>query len=181
VTPDEQRLERLARTCGPRVLAYLARRASPQDVAADLFQQVLVTTWSRIARVPDEDEAALCWMLATARRHLANHHRAEHRRLAGTDRLRDTIRVLQPTDPGDGQLIEAVDQLPPDDLELVRLVYWDDLSTEQAGAVLGIRPATARKRLQRARSRVRQLLEMGPPLDWHARAVCSVTAGPDPT
>ena len=84
--------------------------------------------------------------------------------------------VSQPADPGDGQLLEAVDQLPPDDLELVRLVYWDDLSTEQAGAVLGIHPATARKRLQRARSRLRQLLETAPPLEGHARAVC-----PNPT
>ena len=43
MTPDEQRLEDLAGTAGPRVLAYLARRTSPPDAVADIYQQVLLT------------------------------------------------------------------------------------------------------------------------------------------
>ena len=49
--------------------------------------------------------------------------------------------------------------LPADDREVLRLVAWEGLSPKEAAAVLGVAPAAARKRLQRARSRVRVLLE----------------------
>ena len=160
MTPDEKRLEYMARTAGPRVLAYLARRTSPPDEAVDLYQQVLVTTWTRIARVPDEETAALCWMLATARRHLANHDRGQRRRLEGTRRLARRIRVTHPAPRAEQDpLAEAMSSLPPEDLELVHLIYWDDLTTDQAAAVVGLRAATARKRLQRARDRLRDAME----------------------
>lgn len=159
MTPDELRLEDLAGKAGPRVLAYLARRTSPPDAVADIYQQVLLTTWTRIARVPEEPDAALCWMLATARRHLANHARGQRRRLGGTERLARSIRVMQPPSPFEHEPLDnALRGLNADDLELVRLVYWDDLTTTQVAAVLGIQPATVRKRLQRSRQQLRLAL-----------------------
>lgn len=156
MTPDERRLEKLAGTAGPRVLAYLARRTSPPDAVADIYQQVLLTTWTRISRVPEEQDAALCWMLATARRHLANHARSHRRRLEGTERLAVNIRVRHPSSDTDHEALDlALGQLAPDDLELVRLVYWDGLTTDHAGRVIGLKPAGARKRLQRAREQLR--------------------------
>lgn len=179
MSPDEQRLEHLALTAGPRVLTYLARRTSPPHAAADLYQQVLVTTWTRMARVPDGDEAALCWMLAAARRHLANHHRGERRRLSGTERLATSITVTLPAHgPEQDALTDALATLSPEDLELVRLTYWDDLTTEQAATVLAIRPAAARKRLQRARERIRTAFNRVSPAQEPDRATrgCAVTA-----
>lgn len=166
MTPDELRLEDLAGTAGPRVLAYLARRTSPPDAVADIYQQVLLTTWTRIARVPLEPDAALCWMLATARRHLANHARGQRRRLGGTERLASSIRVVQPPSSFEHEPLDhALRGLNADDLELVRLVYWDDLTTTQVAAVIGIRPATVRKRLQRAREQLRTALADAPSLE----------------
>lgn len=160
MTPDERRLEELAATAGPRVLGYLARRTSPPHAVADIYQQVLLTTWTRIARVPEEQDAALCWMLATARRHLANHVRGERRRLGGAMRLARSIRVEQPGSNFEHEpLDEALRRLSVDDLELVRLVYWDDLSSDHAAIVMGLRPATARKRLQRAREQLRSAMD----------------------
>lgn len=159
MTPDERRLEDLAGTAGPRVLAYLARRTSPPDAVTDIYQQVLLTTWTRIARVPEEDDAALCWMLATARRHLANHARGQRRRLGGTERLARSIRVQQPHSTFEHEPLDhAPRHLAVDDLELVRLVYWDDLPTDHAATVMGLKPAAAGKRLQRAREQLRSTM-----------------------
>ena len=59
----------------PRATAAHDYRSS-SDVrmrdAADVYQQVLITRWTKVARVPGDEEAALCWMLAVARRHFAN-------------------------------------------------------------------------------------------------------------
>jgi RNA polymerase sigma factor (sigma-70 family) len=161
VNADERRLEQLAETHGPRVLSYLARRSGDQADTADVFQAVLVTAWRRISDVPGDDQAALGWLLATARRCLANHRRGQSRRLRATDALRASIRVAV-DDPAEGPsgISRALADLTEADRELVTLVYWDDLSVELAAQVLGITPPAARKRLERARTRLRLHLQL---------------------
>ena len=124
MTPDERRLEHLAATCGPRVLGYLARPTAHHD-AADVYAEVLATTWRRIAAVPGDDARALGWMIGTARRCLANHRRGSKRRLDATHRLEQTLATAAPPPEPDSCLAEAMAELAPDDAELLRLVYWD--------------------------------------------------------
>lgn len=160
MTGDRARLEDLATRSGPRVLAYLARRTETPADAADLYQEVLVLAWRRLERIPPSDEDSLGWLLATARRCLANHRRGAVRRTTATQRLADSLHVGAPAvDQDDGALRGALDRLPADARELVTLVYWDDLTCEQAAAVIGIKPPAARKRLERARQRLRRELE----------------------
>lgn len=166
VTPHEQRLETLARLHGSRVLAYLARRVTPREDAADVYQQVLTTTWRKIHKVPEADDAALCWMLAVARRESSNHRRSAARRHAATDRLRDLFAEDATTAYGTGsspdeatdRVTAALGELSDGDREVLTLVYWDELTSEQAGLVLGSSAAATRKRLERARSRIAVIL-----------------------
>jgi RNA polymerase sigma-70 factor (ECF subfamily) len=158
---DDRLLARLAEQHGPRILAYLARRTEDPDDAADVFQAVLLVAWKRMRVIPDDEHAALAWLLATARRCLANHRRGHARRLAATDRLKATIHIPAPEPPDERQIAlgQAVTKLSESDQELLRLVYWDDLTTDQAAAVIGVEHAAARKRLERARSRLRANLK----------------------
>jgi RNA polymerase sigma-70 factor (ECF subfamily) len=159
---DERRLEQLAETHSSRVLAYLARRTVNPADAADVFQAVLETTWRRLRDVPADDQAALAWLLGTARRCLANNRRGQTRRLKATERLVASIRVLETSDAASSFLDvrQAINHLDEADREILTLVYWEDLTVEQAAEVLEIRPPTARKRLERARTRVRLQLEV---------------------
>jgi RNA polymerase sigma factor (sigma-70 family) len=162
MTPAEQRLEQLARCHGPQVLAYLARRVTPHEDAAEIFQSVLTTTWRKIHKVPESDAAALCWMLAVARRELANHRRGAARRHAATDRLRELVAIgghpAYAADPAVDQVGWALEQLDAADREVVTLTYWDGLTSEQIGLVLEASPAAIRKRLERARTRIAVIL-----------------------
>ena len=159
MTLARQRLEHLATAIGPRVLTYLARRTVTTADAADIYQEVLVVTWRRLDRVPDDDQEALGWMLATARRCLSNHRRGTARRCAATQRLGELLRVTPPAlDPADDRLRAALRRLSDDNRELLTLVYWDDLTCEEAAAVLRIKAPTARKRLERARQRLRRVV-----------------------
>lgn len=161
--PDEW-LESLARLHAGRVLGYLRRRTDA-DTAAEVWQQVLVVAWRRPKAVPAVAELALAWMLKTARFSLANHVRSEVRRDAATARLAESLRHAAPQVSPDPQVSAALKLLPESDRELLRLVYWDDLSTEQAAIVLGVRPAACRKRLQRARESLRAHLVNKPAPD----------------
>jgi RNA polymerase sigma-70 factor (ECF subfamily) len=58
----------------------------------------------------------------------------------------------------DTALAEALAGLSEADRELLLLIAWDGLSSTEAAAVLGVKPATARVRLLRARRRLTQAL-----------------------
>ncbi|HPB72970.1 MAG TPA: sigma-70 family RNA polymerase sigma factor [Phycicoccus sp.] len=176
MTPDEARLEHLARTHAAPVLAYLVRRVNPREDAADIWQLTLTTVWRKIHQAPDRDEEALPWLIAVARGELANYRRGQFRRLAATQRLRDELATAPPrggsagppaaygvgsrTDhDGPGERVrEALAHLGATDREIVTLTYWDGLTAEQVGLVVGLRAAAVRKRLQRARQRLTVLL-----------------------
>jgi len=157
-TPAERLFEDVARSAGPRVLAYLARRTDPAADAADVYQAVLVTAWRKIGQLPEDPEHALGWLLAVARRELANHRRGSLRRIAATDRLRDHLTTSLDGAPGicaDSRaqaLEEALTSLDPGEREILTLVYWDRLSGTELAAALDISEPAARKRLQRARA-----------------------------
>lgn len=175
MTPAEDRFEHLATRCGPRVLAYLVQRVLPREEAADVFQLVLTTTWRRILDVPDDDDHALAWMVAVARRELANHRRGAQRRGAATERLASELIASSAgqvqVDAAGEHVNEVLEGMDGGDRELLTLAYWEGLSSEQVGIVLGVTPATVRKRLQRARGRLRQALALGPePAGAPARA-----------
>lgn len=161
---EEDRLDHLARHCGPRVLAYLVARSPNRDDACDVYARTLSTTWRRLVDVPPDDAAALAWMLGAARRELANHRRSEGRRSAATVRLAEYLRTAAPASSSgeDDRLADAVRALPSEQGELIELVYWHSLTCDQAAGVIGVRPATARKRLQRARDELRRVLVVAP-------------------
>ncbi|MDU0313876.1 sigma-70 family RNA polymerase sigma factor [Phycicoccus sp. M110.8] len=165
-TPAERRLEELAAAHGPRVLAYLARRTTPAEDAADVLQEVLTTAWRRISDAPDDPDHALAWLLAIARRTLANHRRGQARRHDATARLRAELAggrtPLPADDPAVDGVREALGSLAADDREVLALAYWDGLTGEQVAVVLAVSPASARKRLQRARERLRRVLDADP-------------------
>lgn len=159
MTPAERRFEELATTCGPRVLAYLARRTTPREDAADVYQEVLTTTWRKVHHAPEVQGEALAWMLAIARRTLANHRRSTGRRLAATDRLRHELAASLPSEGAGGddrvdEVRSALADLGEDDREVLLLTYWEGLTSEQVAAVVGAGAAATRKRIQRARERL---------------------------
>jgi RNA polymerase sigma factor (sigma-70 family) len=169
MTPAERRFEQLVKTCGGRVLSYLARRTTPVEEAADVYQETLTTAWRKVHDCPDDAYHQVAWLLSIARRTLANHRRARGRRLAATQRLHDELGAglqagrLVGANPADDldHVRDAVAALGGDDREVLLLTYWEGLTCEQSALVLGVRPATARKRLERARRRVAAALVGG--------------------
>lgn len=160
MTPAERRFEALVLAHGSRVLAYLVRRTTPAQDAPDVYQDALTTAWRKAHDAPDDPEYALAWLLAIARRTLANHRRAGTRRLAATARLRAEL-VAAHGIRGDAhelpggldEVMQALAGLSDDDREVLTLTYWEGLTAEQVAVVLGARAATVRKRLERARRR----------------------------
>ena len=163
------RFELLYSEHAPAVKAYIQRRAQP-SVADDLVAEVFLVCWRRLDKLPAEP---LPWLLGVARRVLSTQRRGErrgvalYRRLAESDAPQPAVGALSPVASSAGAALRvALEQLSESDRELLLLIAWEGLSPTQAATVLGVKAATARVRLHRARRRLARALahEEGEPL-----------------
>lgn len=142
-----------------RVLAYALRRTSSEADAEDAVAETFTIAWRKIEQVSDD---ALPWLLAVARRVIANQRRGSQRRAWLSWKLARQSTPepisLPEGDATDGPALAALARLRPDDQELLRLVAWDDLDQRGIGQVLGISPNAVAIRLHRARRRFRDEL-----------------------
>ncbi len=155
--PD--RLTAALNASGSDLLAYFLRRVERDD-AADLLGETMVTAWRRVADLPVEAESARMWLFGVARGVLRNYARGKRRQWALADRLRDRLHreALPPADQG-VDVRDAIERLPSDLTEIIRLVHWEQLSLVECSTLLGIPASTARGRYQRARQQLRVLLD----------------------
>jgi RNA polymerase sigma-70 factor, ECF subfamily len=136
-------LEELFAEHAEAVRAYALRRI---DVAAadDTVSEVFVVAWRRLEDVPGD---ALPWLLACARRVLANQRRGVERQRAGAARLRAQRPpgFLEHGPAGDLPL-RSLANLSERDREVLLLTAWEDLAPAQAAAALECSRATTRVR-----------------------------------
>jgi RNA polymerase sigma factor (sigma-70 family) len=134
------------------VLAYARRRTTPSN-ADDVLAEVFLIAWRRLQELPPDPRV---WLLATARRVLANQRRSQARQSALRSRLsREPTEPRSPTIPEAGAtpVRHALAQLSEKDREALLLLGWEELTHREAAHVLGIRERTFSVRLHRARRR----------------------------
>jgi RNA polymerase sigma factor (sigma-70 family) len=164
-------LKRLYDEHAPAVAAY-ARRRADASVVDDVAAEVFAIAWRRLDQVPDD---ALPWLLATARRVLANLLRSQRRQLALVTRLTaaraaETTATWVEREP-DRRVLEALASVGERDREALMLVAWEGLSAADAAAVVGLSVRSFESRLYRARRRLRErldALDASVPQDAHA-------------
>jgi DNA-directed RNA polymerase specialized sigma24 family protein len=116
------RFERLYRDHHPAVRAYLLRRAEP-ELAQDALSETFLAAWRRLDELPKD---RLPWLLATARRTLANQRRSA-KRLGGLRERMATRETTEAADPAeqvsDADLMRrALSTLSEADREVLMLV-----------------------------------------------------------
>ncbi|NKI33620.1 sigma-70 family RNA polymerase sigma factor [Wenzhouxiangella sp. XN79A] len=127
----------------------------------DVAQEVYLTVWSKLDELRNDD-SFLPWLREMTRNRARDFLRCRRARpgdepnadpdaalaqLAAADRTADSVEV----DERRRALDEAFEELPPDAREVLTLYYREGESTAQVAALLGLRPATVRQRLSRAR------------------------------
>lgn len=153
----EQRFEKIFVSSHPRVLAYALRRTEDRASAEDVVSEVFLIVWRRLDSVPTDH---LPWILRTARNVLANSRRTARRRRGARSADQQAIEIPDPQ-VAIPELIADRDAfavafraLRASDRELLTLVAWDDLESQEAAKVLGCSAAAFSIRLHRARRRL---------------------------
>lgn len=157
------RFRRLVETTERDVLSYSLRRVDRPADAADVVAETYLVAWRKIDQVPDGDSAKP-WLLGVARRNLANLRRGHQRRERLSDRLRvelssRPVHILDADDGSVGEVGEALARLSDEDREILTLSTWDELQPAEIAQVLGLKKATARSRLHRAKERFKVELD----------------------
>jgi RNA polymerase sigma-70 factor (ECF subfamily) len=146
---------------------YLVRRVGPQaaeslvgDVFRIAFQQRHTFDCSR--------ESARPWLYGIATNLAAKHHRGAARQRHALARLTPTPATPDHADDVSHALdaraawptvAAALDTLPAVERDTLVLHVWESLSYDEVAAALGIPTGTVRSRLNRARRRLRELVE----------------------
>jgi RNA polymerase sigma-70 factor (ECF subfamily) len=148
------------------VKGYAIRRVG-RARADDVLAEVFLVAWRRLEQVPGSPRP---WLLAVARRVIANERRSSARQ----DAVREQLRHAQASadtglaDPTaaptlrDTQVSQALQSLSDPDREALQLTAWEGLSHRDAAHVLGIREATFSVRLHRAKRRLGRALASSP-------------------
>lgn len=147
-----------------RVRRHATGLAPNRHEAEDVVSLTFLEAWRKRERVRFVDRSILPWLLTTATYTCLNLARSERRHRAALIRLPRPDPEPDPAEEvsaRDGAVFAAMRSLSEADQQIITLCLLEDLPGEDAAALLGIRPASARSRLARARGRLRA--ELGEP------------------
>jgi RNA polymerase sigma-70 factor (ECF subfamily) len=145
---------------------YLVRRVG-RDQADALLGELFLIAFERRATYDCERPNARPWLYGIATNLIARHRRGEARRIRASARLlaqqqtaRDeTDAVSAALDAQElwPHVADAVTALPAKERDVLLLYVWEELSYEEIAAALELPVGTVRSRLNRARTRLREL------------------------
>ena len=133
-------IDELVRANTGDLLRYFQRRLSDDSDAADALGELLLITWKLRRRVPTDPTQGRMWLFTTAHNVLRGSRRTLARRSAAVERLASDMNLAssQPVDDTNLEVRDALNRLPLEDAELIRLIYWDGLASHEAAAVLNL-------------------------------------------
>ncbi|MFB4280747.1 MULTISPECIES: RNA polymerase sigma factor [unclassified Nonomuraea] len=146
--------------------AYADRRLG-RSLADDVAAETFLIAFDKREQYDVSRADARPWLFGIASNLIARHHRAEvrqYRALARTgaeepgedhaDRVASSLDAVAHRN----RLAAALAGLSGADRDVLLLVAWAELTSEEAGRALGIPAGTARSRLHRARKRIQAVL-----------------------
>lgn len=147
---------------------YFANKIGSDRDLEDLIQQTFATCLERHDSYRREAPFR-SWAIGIANNLLRQHYRSRHRRVQPIDFEEATVRDLCPgpstllNHARDQQaLLDALRAIPFDAQVTLELYYWERLTGEELGELLGITEAGARNRILRAKQRLLEALRRNP-------------------
>jgi RNA polymerase sigma factor (sigma-70 family) len=151
------------------VYNFCFRRSANWAQAEDLVSEVFLVAWRRRGdiQLATGSGGSLPWLLGVAVNVLRNSARSGRRaesavrRLNGgvTEDFSDELVVRLGDEDQMRNVLQVVDQLQPQEQDVLALCAWAGLTYEEGAVALGVPVGTVRSRLSRARQHLRELLE----------------------
>ena len=148
----------------PRVKAYLLRAGTDAALADELAQEALLAVWRKADRFDAERATAATWIFTIARNLRTDRFRKEWRDVPVGDDLPDTIDEAAAPDESlsdaerSDRVRHAMRQLPPEQIKVIELSFFDEQPHAEIAQTLGIPLGTVKSRIRIAMTKLRVLV-----------------------
>ena len=143
------------------VKRYMQRQGADPDLAEDLAQETLVQVWRKAAQYDPAKAAPSAWVFTVARNLRID--RLRRQRLFEVELTEEADaedehgdghqRTLERLDAG--RLTALVETLPTEQVDVIRLAYFEGLSHAEVGRALNVPLGTVKSRLRLALAKLR--------------------------
>lgn len=152
----------------PNLRAFAVSLCGNADRADDLVQETLIKAWNKLDTF-EEGTNLKAWLFTILRNTLYSEFRKVKREVADTDNEYSSRLAVAPVqqDHVDIQdLVTALGKLPGEQREALILVAAEGFSYEEAAEISGCAVGTIKSRVNRARVRLAQLVDLDPGEDF---------------
>jgi RNA polymerase sigma-70 factor (ECF subfamily) len=162
---DRAAFARLYDHFSPRIKGLLMQGGASADLAEDLAQEAMLTVWRKAAQFDPAKAAASTWIFTIARNLRIDRLRREQRAavyaLAMKDDAEPPVQPDQALDVAQREMgvREALQVLPDDQLQVVRLSFIEGRTHMEIADVLQIPLGTVKSRMRLAMAKLRYALE----------------------
>jgi len=163
--PKSNAFTRLFAYYAPRVKGYLMRLGLEPAQAEEVSQEVMVAVWRKAASFDSRQASVATWIFRIARNRRIDAFRRDQRSaLDAHDPAFQPEPEAAPdaateTAQREAQLRVAMAELPPEQRDLVRVAFYEDLSHSQVAERTGLPLGTVKSRLRLAFAKLRLRLE----------------------
>jgi RNA polymerase sigma-70 factor, ECF subfamily len=161
---DREAFRALFASFAPRVKTYLMRHGASPAQAEDLAQETLLTVWRKAAYFDPRRASVAAWLFTIARNLRIDAIRRERSNLAydidPPERRDETPLVdeVMLSAERDGRVIEALKILPREQIEVIRLSFFQDKPHSEIANDLNLPLGTVKSRLRLAMARLKGVL-----------------------
>ncbi len=179
IARDEQALVELIEVASPWLLGITQAMLSDLDEAEEVVLEVFASAWDRVGSLGDEHDALLPWLLRIARNRAIDRLRRRRRWRLKVERAQaygelppDRVRAVEIDEaatPGwhvHQSVHAALEALPAEQREAVRLAYFQGLTHSEIAKQLAIPMGTVKTRLRLGFDKLR--ISLAPIKDWIA-------------
>lgn len=161
---DVDAFEVLFRHYGPRVRSFMAMKTRDTQLAEELMQETMMAVWNKAVQFDPDRGNVSAWIFTIAR----NQRIDAFRRKRPAFDENDPAFVGENVPPADLELEEkqdaerlrkAMDTLPPEQLDVLKRAFFDDVSHSTIAEDMGIPLGTVKSRIRLAFEKLRTSLE----------------------
>ena len=162
---DRDAFARLFAQFAPRLKSYLMGLGTSPAAAEELVQETLLAVWRKAASFDRTRAGAATWLFTIARNLRIDAARRERTALAYSIDLADEPDAPEQPDAQvsaterEGRVREALQTLPPDQVTVIRLAFFQEKAHSEIADELGIPLGTVKSRVRLAMARLRERLE----------------------
>jgi RNA polymerase sigma-70 factor (ECF subfamily) len=156
--------ETLFRFYAPRVRSFMAMKTGDRQIAEELMQETMVSVWNKAGQFDPERGNVSAWIFTIARNIRIDFYRRRRPAFDPQDPafVADDIPSAETEfeQVQDAALLrEAMATLPPDQLDVLKRAFFDDVSHSTIASDLGLPLGTVKSRIRLAFEKLRLALE----------------------